>query len=54
MMTGNGAAAVINVNALKERPRGLPVAKTVKYATESLEDRRARRRKTWTPVFGPV
>jgi hypothetical protein len=54
MMTGNGAVAIVNINTLRERPRGLPPAKAVNYRTESLEDRRARRRRTWTPVFGPV
>lgn len=54
MMTGAGGVAIVNVNALRERPRGLPAPKAVNYRTELLEDRRARRRKTWTPVFGPV
>lgn len=54
MMTGNGAVAVVNVNALRERPRGLREAKAVAYKEESLEQRRARRRGEWTPVFGPV
>jgi hypothetical protein len=54
MLTGSGAVAVINVNALKETPRTLAAAKAVNYKSESLEVRRSRRLKTWTPVFGPV
>lgn len=54
MLTGSGAAAIINVNTLKEPPRTLPQGRAVKYTTESLEDRRTRRLKTWTPVSGPV
>lgn len=54
MMTGNGAVAAVNLNALRERPRGLRAPKLVNYRDESLEQRRARRRGTWTPVFGPV
>ena len=54
MMTGSGAVAVINLNVLKEPPRTLPDPKTVNYRSESLEERRKRRRKKWTPVSGPV
>lgn len=55
MMTGVGAVATINVNLLRERPRGLATAKAMHaYRTESLEERRAKRREHWTPVFGPV
>lgn len=54
MMTGSGAVAAINVNVLRERPRGLPAPKAVNYRNESLDQRRARRRESWTPVFGPV
>ena len=54
MMTGVGAVATINVNALRERPRGLAPAKLVNYKGESVEERRARRLAIWTPVFGPV
>jgi hypothetical protein len=54
MMTGTGAVAVVNVNAMRERPRGLPASRAVDYRNESLEQRRARRRDSWTPVFGPV
>jgi len=54
MMTGAGAVALVNVNALRERPRGLATAKVTNYRDESLEQRRARRRANWTPVFGPV
>jgi len=54
MMTG-GAVAAVNVNTFKERPRGLAPAKALNaYKTESLEERRSRRRAAWTPVFGPV
>lgn len=54
MMTGAGAVAVINVNTLREKLRGVPAARPVNYRNESLEQRRARRRENWTPVFGPV
>lgn len=54
MMTGAGAVAAVNLNVLRERPRGLPAAKAVNYRNESLEERRARRREHWTPVYGPV
>ena len=54
MMTGAGAVAVVNLNALGERPRGLPRARAMNYKNESLEQRRTRRREHWTPVFGPV
>lgn len=54
MMTGAGAVAIVNVNVLRERPRGLATARTVNYKNESLEQRRARRREHWTPVYGPV
>lgn len=54
MLAGSGAVAVVNINLLRERPRGLAAAKPVSYAGESLEARRARRRAQWTPVFGPV
>lgn len=55
LMTGTGAVATVNVNVLRERPRGLasPQAVTA-YRSETLEKRRARRRTQWTPVFGPV
>ena len=52
--TGAGAVAIVNVNALRERPRRLATPKVVNYRDESLEQRRARRREQWTPVFGPV
>lgn len=54
MMTGIGAVAAINLNALQERPRGLPQARPLRYQGESLEERRKRRGSLWTPVFGPV
>jgi hypothetical protein len=54
MMTGSGAVAAINVNVLRERPRRLATPKAVNYRNESIDQRRARRRETWTPVFGPV
>ena len=54
MMTGAGAVATINVNLLRDRPRGLASARAVNYKDESLEDRRNRRREHWTPVYGPV
>lgn len=54
MMTGSGAVAAINVNTLRERPRGLPAARAVNYRNESLEQRRARRLEKWTAVYGPV
>ena len=48
------AVAVVNLNLLRERPRGLSEARPVSYKGESLEERRDRRRARWTPVFGPV
>jgi hypothetical protein len=54
MMTGAGAVAIVNLNAFRDRPRGLPKARAMNYENESLEQRRARRRDKWTPVFGPV
>ena len=54
MLTGAGAVGIINVNTLKEPPRTLPDPKPVNYKAESLEDRRARRLKSWTAVRGPV
>ena len=54
MMTGAGAVATININALQERPRGIPTGRAVNYKGESLEERRSRRQNKWTPVFGPV
>lgn len=54
MMTGTGAVAAINLNALRERPRFLASPKSLNYENEALEERRVRRRKNWTPVFGPV
>lgn len=54
MMTGAGAVACVNVNALRERPKGMTAPKAVNYRNESLEVRRNRRRERWTPVYGPV
>lgn len=54
MLTGAGAVAIVNLNLLRERPRGLASPRAVNRAGESLEDRRARRRTQWTPVFGPT
>jgi hypothetical protein len=54
MLAGAGALATVNVNLLRERPRGLATARKVSYAGEPIEERRARRRGLWTPVFGPV
>lgn len=54
MITGSGAVAAVNVNALRERPRGLPPARSVDHSNEPLDQRRARRQQHWTPVFGPV
>ncbi len=54
LLTGAGAVAALNVNTLREAPRGLPRARPVNYRGESAEERRARRAAGWTPVFGPV
>ncbi len=54
MMTGAGAVAIVNLNVLRERPRGLAPPRLVNYRNETLEQRRARRRENWTPVYGPV
>lgn len=54
MITGRGALAAINVNALRDLPDRLPAAKPVAHGVESAEERRARRARSWTPVVGPV
>jgi hypothetical protein len=54
MLTGSGAVAAISIHALDELPRGVPPPVRVDYRDESAEQRRARRRQLWTPVFGPV
>ncbi len=54
LLTGAGAVAAVNVNTLRELPRGLARARTVNYTGESAEERRGRRAAGWTPVFGPV
>lgn len=54
LLSGRGAQAAINVNALKELPAGLPPARAVSFDGESAEGRRARRAQEWTPVSGPV
>lgn len=54
LMTGSGAVASIHVNALRERPRGRASARPQRCGPETVEERRARRRVAWTPVYGPV
>ncbi len=54
LLTGAGAVAALNVNTLRELPRGLARARPVNYRGESAEERRTRRAAGWTPVFGPV
>jgi hypothetical protein len=54
LLSGRGAQAAINVNTLKDPPRGLPPGKPVAHEGESAEERRARRGQSWTPVNGPV
>jgi hypothetical protein len=54
LLSGRGAQGVINLNTLREPPKGLRPGKTVSYDGESGEVRRARRVLTWTPVVGPV
>ncbi|MEO8224371.1 MAG: aldehyde-activating protein [Gammaproteobacteria bacterium] len=54
LLSGRGAQAVINLNTLREPPKGLRPGKPVSHDDESGETRRARRVLTWTPVVGPV
>lgn len=52
--TGRGRFGIVNVNALRGRPAGLPAAVAADYGSESVEQRVARREQRWTPVVGAV
>jgi hypothetical protein len=55
MIAGSGPRAAFNVHALRQEPRTLRKdPATLRYRTESAEDRRRRQSATWTPVVGPV
>jgi len=54
LLSGRGAQGVINLNTLREPPKGLRPGTAVSHDGESGEGRRARRVLTWTPVVGPV
>jgi len=54
LLSGRGAQAVVNLNTLRDPPKGLRPGKPVSHDNESGEARRARRVQTWTPVVGPV
>lgn len=54
LLSGRGAQGVINLNTLREPPKGLRPGTAVSHDGESGESRRARRVLTWTPVAGPV
>jgi hypothetical protein len=52
--TARGRFGVVNINAMPNRPAGLPPASPVVYDTEPAEQRIARREQRWTPVTGAV
>lgn len=54
LLSGRGAQATINLNTLRDPPKGLRPGKPVNHDNESGEIRRGRRVQTWTPVVGPV
>ncbi len=54
LLSGRGAQATINLNTLRNPPKGLRPGKAVSHDDESGEMRRGRRAQTWTPVVGPV
>jgi hypothetical protein len=54
LLSGRGAQAVVNLNTLRDPPKGLRPGKPVSHDGETGETRRARRVLTWTPVVGPV
>jgi hypothetical protein len=50
--SGRGRFAIVNVNALRDRPGALPAPTTADYGSESVDQRIARREQRWTPVVG--
>jgi hypothetical protein len=52
--TPRGRFGIVNVNAMRSRPAGLPPAEPKDYAAETAEQRIARRERRWTPVAGAV
>jgi hypothetical protein len=54
LLSGRGAQGTINLNTLRDPPKGLRPGKAVNHDDESAEIRRGRRVQTWTPVVGPV
>jgi len=54
LLSGRGAQAMINLNTLRDPPKGLCPGKAVNHDDETGEIRRGRRVQTWTPVVGPV
>jgi hypothetical protein len=54
LLSGRGAHAAININTLRDAPSGVGPGRPVLRQGESIEERRARRVQTWTPVVGPV
>lgn len=54
LLSGRGAHAVINLNTLRDPPKGLRPGKAVSHDNEAADVRRGRRVQTWTPVVGPV
>jgi hypothetical protein len=50
--TRRGRFGIVNVNALRPLPDGLPAPIAVDYGEETSEQRVARREQRWTPVTG--
>lgn len=48
--TARGRFGIINVNALRRIPAGLPAPVPMDYENETLEQRIARREERWTPA----
>jgi hypothetical protein len=51
-VTGDGRFGIVNTNALRERPAGLPPPSAVSYDGEDAAGRIERRHLRWTPVRG--
>jgi hypothetical protein len=54
VLTGQGGRAAVNINTLRAPPQGLRPGKLVMPEVDSVDGRRARRARSWTPVVGPV
>jgi hypothetical protein len=52
--TARGRFGIVNTNAMRNRPTGLPPAELKDYGNETAEQRSARREQRWTPVTGAV